>query len=179
MKVYSFTFPVLVLPFSQHSQVKDQVLALIEQTDTDPIKEPVNSITKGNWQQSSHKDAYWQLIADAMHQDINQATRTIGYEATVANQWFQQYLRHDTHSWHTHPGSDLSIIYYVELPAYSATEFLDTASNKVSSFPVQEGDLIIFPSLLTHRSPVNRTPHRKTVIAMNARATNHSAEMRY
>lgn len=167
------------MPFDSHQAVKDQLLTLIEQIEPAPLSEVSSIIAKSNWQQSTLDDGYWQLIAQDMQKALDSAASTIGYEAKIASQWFQQYLKHGTHAWHTHPGSDLSIVYYLELPPYTATEFLDAASGKISSYPVQEGDIAIFPSVLIHRSPVNRTPGRKTVIAMNARASNYSTEMHY
>ena len=179
MNIYTCTFPILVLPFKQHLEVKQPLLDAIDTTDTVDLKEPFSAISRSNYRNCSLQDQYWQLVSGPIQQQVSEAVSSYGYMAEITQQWFQQYQRHDTHPWHTHPGSDLSIVYYVELPDHAATEFLDLVTKKITSFPVHEGDLLIFPSVMTHRSPVNRTTNRKTVIAMNARAANATTEMRY
>lgn len=48
------------------------------------------------------------------------------------------------------------------------TEFYDNVNNKViETVDIKEGDLIIFPAHILHRSKRNITDKRKTVIAFN------------
>ena len=76
--------------------------------------------------------------------------------------WFQQYEHDSWFSYHTHPNSNFAGIYYVELPDGSATEFLNFQSPEV-----KEGQLLIFPSFLAHRSNPNPSRDRKTVVSFN------------
>lgn len=79
--------------------------------------------------------------------------------------WFQQYNHGDVHDWHNHTGSQFANVFFVELEDNSiGTEFLDPKHNTT----VKEGDLITFPAYLYHRSPVNLTNTRKTVISFNS-----------
>ena len=81
----------------------------------------------------------------------------------IHNGWFSQYLKNNNHHWHTHPESNLSAIYYLEMPKKELiTEFKDKGEVNI-----KEGDILFFPSYLLHRSPINNTNKRKTVIAFN------------
>jgi ectoine hydroxylase-related dioxygenase (phytanoyl-CoA dioxygenase family) len=83
-------------------------------------------------------------------------------KSTVSNLWFQQYQKKDYHPWHNHAKSNYTGIYFVELPEKLGTEFLNITIDELN-----EGDLLIFPSSIMHRSPVNTTDKRKTIISFN------------
>tara|TARA_Y100000114_G_scaffold92642_1_gene86102 strand:- start:1678 stop:2187 length:510 start_codon:yes stop_codon:yes gene_type:complete len=84
------------------------------------------------------------------------------------NMWFQQYEKSSYHTWHTHPSVQFSCVYYLELPNINlATEFKDV-KNKIFKINVKEGDLLVFPSSVLHRSPKNKSNKRKTVISFNS-----------
>lgn len=76
--------------------------------------------------------------------------------------WFQQYTKDTGFGWHSH-NLHFAMIYYIELPdEWGRTEFY-----KYGQFPVNEGDVIIFPSFVSHRSKPLQSNKRKTVIASN------------
>ena len=76
--------------------------------------------------------------------------------------WFQQYEKGSSFSYHTHPNSHFAAIYYIESPPGSETEFL----NFDAPTP-KEGQLLVFPSFIVHRSNPNPSNDRKTVVAFN------------
>ena len=81
--------------------------------------------------------------------------------------WFQQYEKSDTHSWHFHPDCNISIVYYVELERpEDSTEFFDLNSREPFYADVCEGDVVVFPAFLPHRSP-SLKGSRKTIISWN------------
>lgn len=76
--------------------------------------------------------------------------------------WFQQYFQNSDFGWHQHSGH-WACVYYLELPEMTeATEFLN-----YGQFNVEEGDVIFFPTFLTHRAPIIKSNQRKTIIATN------------
>jgi len=82
--------------------------------------------------------------------------------------WFQQYEVNDMHDWHPHAGSNWAGIYYLEAPEkLHITEFVEPFTNGINSFSAQEGDIVLFPAQIFHRSAPNATSSRKTVIAFN------------
>lgn len=75
--------------------------------------------------------------------------------------WFHQYGKHGRFDWHTHD-KHFGVIYFIELDdARDATEFVH-----YGKFPVKEGDVLIFPTFLAHRSPLVSS-ERKTIISTN------------
>jgi hypothetical protein len=86
----------------------------------------------------------------------------------ITNFWFQQYTNNDLHDWHYHGDSNISFIYYVELPdSKYSTEFFDIESREIFKPEVSEGDIIVFPSHIPHRSPRIESNTRKTIISWN------------
>lgn len=85
----------------------------------------------------------------------------------TTNAWYQQYQTGDWHDWHSHPGCNLSNVYYVQLEeANPKTTF--KYMGKVYQIDIKEGMIITFPSYLLHYSPVNQSNSTKTVIAYNS-----------
>lgn len=85
-------------------------------------------------------------------------------EIKVTKVWFQQYVKNDLHQWHTHPGTNFTNIYFVELPDKS----LSTQILGHKNLEFNEGDLLTFPGYYFHRSPINLFEKRKTIISFNA-----------
>jgi hypothetical protein len=83
--------------------------------------------------------------------------------------WFQQYTKQDYHTWHRHPGTDWGFVYYVELPKDGpVTEFRNPLNQDETFTPdIKEGQFLLFPGLLEHRSNENQSNHRKTVVVTN------------
>ena len=163
----SITFPITLDTFTKHDEVKESLLAGIEQAEVNEKYKIFNAITRTDWAVKQQSD-YFNLIKSDVTALLNASFEKFGLRVEPVQHWFQQYLRHDTHPWHTHGACNLSSVYYLELPQATATEFIDPISQQIIKFDVKEGDVITFPSLLVHRSPVNRTNQRKTVIAINS-----------
>jgi hypothetical protein len=82
--------------------------------------------------------------------------------------WYQQYNTGDIHDWHFHPTANISFVYFIELNSYKeSTEFFDVKTKKVFQIKAKEGDILVFPAFIPHRSPVIKTNNRKTVISGN------------
>lgn len=167
MKCFPLHTPIFVLPFSKHSEYKDRILEIIA-SDT-PGPKVTASVYKSDYDgKVRSRSAYWDLIQAAVSQEVDQALAGFSWKCEIIGAWYQQYLKMDVHGWHTHPYCNISGVYYVELPFTTETVFIDPFTQKPTRFSVTEGDIILFPSFILHKSPVNRTADRKTVIAMNA-----------
>ncbi len=89
-------------------------------------------------------------------------------EMNVEDMWFHQYVKGDVFNMHFHPKSNISFIYYVELPETSAvTEFFYVEEQEIVQPNVQEGDILFFPSYYPHRSPLISSDSRKTILSGN------------
>ena len=82
--------------------------------------------------------------------------------------WYQRYIQNGQHSWHNHPSCSLSSIYYVKLEdPKDATEFFDPSTRTTYQPDVEEGDIIVFPSYLPHRSKFIDSDREKIIISTN------------
>jgi hypothetical protein len=109
---------------------------------------------------------------------INPYIKQIAYQLNfnsliIDNCWFQQYGKSNAHLWHTHPKSNFTNVYFVELPDKSlGTEILN-----YDALDLNEGDLLTFPAYFHHRSPVNVLDCRKTIISFNSNVFDYRHSM--
>jgi|TARA_R100000734_G_C3312114_1_gene103062 hypothetical protein len=158
---------IFTTAIKEHKKNKNKLLKLIEETPTSPIKEGRDIIQKNDFFLPENQNQKYRMTFLKM---IEPYLKIISFKlrsdkCSVHNVWFQQYLKNNLHNWHNHPGCQFSNIYYLELPSNEIdTEFLDPDKK----FLIKEGDILTFPSYLYHRSPVNLTNKRKTVIVFNS-----------
>jgi hypothetical protein len=86
------------------------------------------------------------------------------YNVKVESYWFQQYGQDDFHGWHIHNAA-YSLIAFIELGENAGTRFMVNGAEQV--VPVKEGQLLLFPGLVPHCSPPNKTGTRKTSVVLN------------
>ena len=117
---------------------------------------------------SNPKHYYYKIMLPSLRGYLKTVlNRYCQQKIKLQNVWYQQYITRDAHGWHVHPDCNLSWVYYIELKdVKDSTEFYDTIEGRRFQMDVKEGDIITFPSYVTHRSPPTTTD-RKTVIAGN------------
>ena len=125
-------------------------------------------VSKSDWYlNSSYPRKYWDYFYNILTPWFDHIENKYGHKISkirIGNYWFQQYLNNNYHEWHTHPNCNFSNVYYLELPKTNiTTEFKD-----YKPISVKEGDIITFPAYLLHRSPINSSGKRKTVIVFNS-----------
>lgn len=175
---------------TKHQEWKPQLLDLIEKT------KDLNNITLNNenyyydWDVPDRKsklycDLYFHCITEPIHAyakyfglkpmtwpgkpkaivsaDIGPEHNIHYQQGKIPTPWFQQYdVPNCSFGWHSHDGS-IAVLYFVELPnPKDATEFY-----KEGQFDVKEGDVLIWPSYLSHRSPALSSSGRKTIVSAN------------
>jgi len=92
----------------------------------------------------------------------------------ITKAWFQTYKQYEYHSAHTHGAYGWSAIFYADYDheVHVPTKFYSPFANiggMVEDFSpdVKEGDLIVFPSMVLHESPINLSEKERTVISFN------------
>lgn len=162
--------PIIVADFPRHESFKDRILALIEKEHGSQIKSHGEKITNADWGSDSTEREYLKVLYPAVNAFVSKQFGLMNYkDHVVGRMWFQQYETSDYHSWHRHSGSDWNFVYYLELPDDAPpTEFRNPLNKEETFMPIlKEGQCILFPAILEHRSNVNLSKNRKTVIAMN------------
>ena len=174
-KIYNIFSPVIVEKFPLHNKIKKDLLKLIGESKDTPYKNVTltmyDDLAKTDWPLSSNfKKRKW---VNKYGQDIcnflSELAIILGYtKIEVSRLWYQQYKKNQTHGWHQH-ARNYSGVYYLEYPENTEpTQFLFTEDlHKTFSVKVKEGDMILFPSYIIHRSPPLQTDKRKTIISWN------------
>ena len=170
----------LLESFTYHQQLKSKLLKLINQAKKDkevsgdsykPLSKAYSEdkITT-DWSQSEDMNRPWaKLISPFLKKHFNNCAFQLDYQhSKIRNLWFQQYEKGDTHGWHIH-GNNYTGVYYLELPVEaSKTELINQFNqNRKITIDAIEGQIIIFPSFIVHRSPKMIKDVRKTIISFN------------
>tara|TARA_R110000787_G_C13429912_1_gene445499 strand:- start:1299 stop:1805 length:507 start_codon:yes stop_codon:yes gene_type:complete len=151
---------------NNYKEVNKNLLSLINKMPKRKLKTRYKNMSNSDWDiprdfKRDYLDYFYKIIEPYMGELAK------GFNSkkwTINNCWFQQYKKLDNHEWHTHPQTNFTNVYFVELPSKSiGTEVLNT-----KNLNLKEGDLLTFPGYFYHRSPVNFTNKRKTIISFNS-----------
>lgn len=177
MKKYRINLPIIIEHVPYHEQFKKQLLSLIAQSDGQDVNSNIEQISRSDYFIKNANNLYAPLFISMTSSLLKKMTKEFIYDLNeefsgfIAGMWFQQYKKTDTHGWHDHlktHGPVLSVVYYLELPKGSpGTEFMDPYTKRYHRPKVKEGDLIMFPSFVAHRSSPNQSNDCKTIISAN------------
>ena len=151
-----------------HSQIRSNLLDTI--SDYDQINRCPDYVTKTDFHDNLESfPEYFNVLRQNLSPLWEEICRKYWTESIgIVRVWFQQYNNNDFHGWHFHGDSNISLSYFVELDdAKYSTEFVDIQRKNTFQIECGEGDVIIFPSYIIHRSPLIRSDTRKTTIAIN------------
>ena len=170
---YQFNGSYMVRRMPNHESLKPVMLGLIQSAQSEFKKDPSNNleqISKYDFSLVENERPWSSLFSEYFNGFMATLPDSILHKnPEMRGVWFQQYESGDFHHWHHHAGSNFAGIYYLELPDFScATEFIEPFNTAVvKKFNVSEGDVVLFPASLIHRSPENTSNQRKTVVAFN------------
>ena len=181
MTIHNIELPIFKYNNIEHKKIKNQILEKIAEIGIFSFNKGNNKISNTDYfLDKSYSDrSYIEPILPFIDLstkemfffykdmlDILEDNSFLTFDITGV--WYQQYYPGDVHELHIHPKCMFSCVYYVELPIVeSQTQF--SLSGKTIKLDVQEGDLIIFPSIIPHKSPmyIGSSSERKTVISFN------------
>lgn len=174
MKKYKLDCFFVVYKFPFHKEMKESILELINEQPNETLQVTDDyygdNITKLDWSRATDITRPWtQYFYPRFKETLDKITHHCGYQTAKVNDlWFQQYYNQDRHGWHIH-GSNLTGVYYLELPAdVPKTQLVDPFTQSEIIIPeIEEGDFLVFPSIVVHRAPPNNSNLRKTIISWN------------
>jgi hypothetical protein len=157
---------IIITKINNYKEINKNILSLINKIPNNSLQEKNDKIFHTDWNLPINFKReyveYFIKIIDPYLQKI--AFKLNSKNIEISNIWFQQYNKLDTHNWHTHPKTNFSNVYFVQLPSKSlGTEILN-----YDKLDLNEGDLLTFPAYMYHRSPVNITEQIKTIISFNS-----------
>lgn len=181
MSQNKLTTPILKSKFKDHKILKNKLLKLINEAPF-PLDQSTNntylknghnhSFYKHDWKDALNKNRSWYKFAGKKISDhLINMLKKINYDDAVVHEiWFQQYKLNNFHGWHLH-GRNFTGVYYIDFSKnlkQKGTEFIDIGNPKNKFvLDVKEGDIIIFPSNIWHRSPSIKSDSIKTIISFN------------
>lgn len=175
-----FEVPYFIYSVPNYSELKSKILDYILH-DTNGIHSVENyeNISKTDWYTTrdgnyfrqnfiEKSDNYYQSLKPYLDDIIQNIIPEKNKENFfVGNGWYHQYNKLNYYFWHDHPGNRWATIYYLELnDDCPKTEFINYYGPNI--FPnVKEGDILVFPAWMKHRSPPNLSNNRKTILSFN------------
>ena len=159
-----------------YADINAQLLKNISNSGSTSLRDKHDSITKLDWQYSHNGNRHWvKEFMPHLQSKLEEIMDNLGYQKPVVHElWFQQYSKNDTHDWHVH-GHNFTGVYYVELEDAPKTELIMHYDQETIILPeVEVGSILVFPSYVMHRAPVNRET-RKTIVSFNFDASELSS----
>lgn len=155
--------------FAAHSDLKEHLLEAIDNTFAQSHEAAGSKISNTDYFKAPEPTLYSDLFFRNFVPELTDLARKLGSnEWAVDDIWFQQYLKDDTHHWHTHAKCHFTNVYFLELPDTSlTTEVYDPFDQRILELECNEGDVITFPAWVPHRSAPNPSDQRKTIISFN------------
>ena len=161
-----------VADFEPHAAIKHQLLHLIDMSSAGPAVNEVDdlNVSKVDWDSSLDMDRQWtKYFLPYIYPHEAKVFKAMGFSKfKIKEMWFQQYQDRASHGWHTH-GSHFTNVYYLELPKSAAKTVLINPFTREEFTPeVKEGQTLVFPAYVIHKSPDDFFPERKTIISWNS-----------
>ena len=155
-----------VVHIKNHKKVNKKLLQLINKITKNPYHWPNEKFSHSDWTlpKEYHREyvPYFYSVIKPYMDEMCAKFKSVKWE--IHNCWFQQYNKNDYHNWHNHMYSHWTNVYFVELPnSNMSTELYEWKSLKL-----KEGDLLTFPSFWYHKSKLNKSLKRKTIISFNS-----------
>ena len=180
MSTLRFEVPFYIYKVDDHIRLKPILLDMIEKAEGHQSVRSYERLGKTDWYLNvAHKDFMRRFISNSdetyysvLKPHIENIIDSVLPEDDKSNiyvyhGWYNQYLTMNHYFYHAHFGAKWAMVYYLELPINGPkTEFENFFGDPIVP-NVDEGDILIFPAWIKHRSPHNKSMDRKTIIAFN------------
>lgn len=153
-----------------YENFKQELIESINNSWSIGIHSDQDNITRSDWgnEDKVFRKEWSQIFFHYTYDQISDIYKSIGYNKFNVNSiWFQEYGAGSNHGWHTHGGANFSNVFFLNFSKENPpTEFL--FHNEIIKADVSEGDLIIFPGHIIHRSPSNDSEKSRLVVVFNS-----------
>lgn len=171
MKIEKINSFYIIKKLDNHNEIKDKILQCISELPVISKNTNKDVISNSDWDlPREHKREYLDIFFGNIVPYMHEMAEFLHCENwQIINAWFQQYNQSDKHEWHTHPDSNYTNVYYLELPdTRMKTQIFDVVDKKlIKDIEVQEGDILTFPAGMLHKSYPSEQNLRKTIISFN------------
>lgn len=174
MKINQINTPLIISKLNSHESIKDELLQRFYNENLDLKDYKSNSKTESFTASDWYPDQlgmrkYWLWVLPYILEHIHPLLLEYYNEKyEIQNQWINHYTKNDFLDWHVHRKCNYSFIYYIELDnPIHCTLFKDPITKEVFQPHIKEGDIVMFPSIIQHSSPIINTDTSKTILAWN------------
>jgi hypothetical protein len=162
--------PIFKYKVDNHKTIKPLILESIKEMGTYSFIDKDQNISNTDWHlNETFSRPYFKYIEPHINNICFDLKNKLGYannSIQPLNYWYQQYKKNNHHSWHNHPKSLFSAVYYINLQNDNPKTSFKLGS-KEFDISVEESEILIFPSFLDHTSKENKSEHTKTIISFN------------
>jgi len=135
----------------EHNEIKFEIIKEIESIILKVPDAFYTTMTHSDYD-IDYQGPYQKKIKTTLHPYLKHFAKSWSFRSfQIKNIWFASYSDGATFGWHSHEGCNMSGVYMLKLPEpSSATQFRYNLFDE----NIYEGDLVVFPSMVPHRSPV-------------------------
>lgn len=170
-----FTIPIYLAHVNEWKQNKSKILSLIPFDSSEKYKhDPFISFTD-YFGGGNYKREYTDLFKTMIGPYVKDFSKKTIYDFSEIDAiWAQKYSANDFHCPHDHGSLGYSCVFYAHFnpELHKGTHFLPpfnapNGSKPLQEVKVREGDLLIFPSTLTHMTVPHKSNEERIIISFN------------
>lgn len=120
---------------------------------------------------------YIQQFTEILNDELHEVVEVMGKGISIHDLWAQRYAKSNYMGAHNHGGTGYSCVLYVDFDKneHKATRFIapfnnfHTGSLLEYTPDVNEGELVLFPSVLMHDAAPNQSDKHRTIFSFNCK----------
>tara|TARA_R110000787_G_scaffold87015_1_gene185493 strand:- start:495 stop:1034 length:540 start_codon:yes stop_codon:yes gene_type:complete len=153
--------------FQPHDLVQDHLINFLNKTANNLDYHPRDKIDYLDWEKSTNMEREWvKFIKPLLEKHFLKCIKNLKLNTVhIRDLWFQKYKKDGVHNWHIH-SNNYTGVYYLKFPKHSTKTQL-VNKQKILEIDAKEGDIVIFPSFVVHRSPKITEDIEKIIISFN------------
>ena len=167
----AFMIPIFTHSVENWSDYKEEIINMLDTGDGDGHKTDYFK-----YHQQGKLPAYAERLFDILQPALKEFDDIYPHAFQITNVWGQKYNNGDYHQLHNHGALGYTAILYAQLeddhsPTSFFAPFLDFIEGNVIEYmpEVSEGDIVFFPSCLTHQCKVVQSSTERVVFSFNIR----------
>ena len=170
-----FYVPICKLSINDWQDKKSQILLVLENNDKS-VKYIDNIHTDYYVQENKGYIDYRTAITLILKEELQIACNELNLSRIEINRcWFERAKKYDYHKVHNHGSIGYSGVVYVEYDnsKHTSTTFVSpfnnfiTGETIINESKVKEGDMLIFPSILSHYTEPNKSDVDRVILSFN------------
>ena len=168
----AFTVPIFSHSIKGWTDHKEEIISLMDLDKTDHRTGRNYYTDYYKYHKQGIRPKYADKVFDLLEPVFDELDQVFDVSYTLDSMWAQNYPKGGCHELHNHGGLGYSAVLYVQLDeTHLPTKFFSPFNdfwhgNLLEYIPnVKEGDIIFFPSVLAHTSPVVTSDKERIIIS--------------